>query len=384
MFLRRFLQRARDEGYIYYLMEAFDQPWKARYEGAVGAYWGVYDVDREPKFAFVEPIVRIPQWQTLAAISVVLAIDAARAALRAQPHARRARPQPAGDRRLRRDRRRGVDHLRLFAAVPHAAQRADRRTADPRHVRRDRGAASPKRTSGPRRTGSNRAAGLSCSLLRPARALPKVSIHVPAYNEPPEMLIETLDALARLDYPDYEVIVVDNNTQGRSGVAAGRAALRAARRTLPLLPRRSAAGLQGRRAQLRAGAHARRTRRSSPSSTATTRSSPRWLRDLVPGFAEPKIAIVQAPQDYRDGGENAFKAMCYAEYRGFFHIGMITRNERNAIIQHGTMTLVRRAGAGSRSAAGRSGASPRMPSSACACSSTATKRNTCRAATAAA
>ena len=33
--------------------------------------------------------------------------------------------------------------------------------------------------------------------------------------------------------------------------------------------------------------------------------------------------------------------MCHAEYRGFFHIGMITRNERNAIIQHGTMTLVR-------------------------------------------
>ncbi len=35
--------------------------------------------------------------------------------------------------------------------------------------------------------------------------------------------------------------------------------------------------------------------------------------------------------------------MCYAEYRGFFHIGMITRNERNAIIQHGTMTMVRSA-----------------------------------------
>ena len=56
----------------------------------------------------------------------------------------------------------------------------------------------------------------------------------------------------------------------------------------------------------------------------------------------PSTTIVQAPQDYRDGGESAFKAMCYAEYRGFFLIGMITRNERNAIIQHGTMTLVRR------------------------------------------
>ncbi|MBV8909882.1 MAG: glycosyltransferase, partial [Gammaproteobacteria bacterium] len=70
---------------------------------------------------------------------------------------------------------------------------------------------------------------------------------------------------------------------------------------------------------------------------------PRWLRDLAPVFQDQRIAIVQAPQDYRDADQSAFKAMCYAEYRGFFHIGMITRNERNAIIQHGTMTMVRRA-----------------------------------------
>jgi hypothetical protein len=69
---------------------------------------------------------------------------------------------------------------------------------------------------------------------------------------------------------------------------------------------------------------------------------PNWLSDLVPSFDNPRIAIVQAPQDYHDDHANAFKAMCYAEYRGFFYIGMITRNERNAIIQHGTMTLVRR------------------------------------------
>ena len=73
MFLRRFLERAQREGYVYYVMEAFDQPWKARYEGAVGAYWGVYDVDRRPKFAFFEPIVRIPEWHLLAGISVTIA-----------------------------------------------------------------------------------------------------------------------------------------------------------------------------------------------------------------------------------------------------------------------------------------------------------------------
>src|SRR6185503_20332657 len=41
---------------------------------------------------------------------------------------------------------------------------------------------------------------------------PRVSIHVPTYNEPAPMVIETLNALARLDYDNYEVIVLDNNT----------------------------------------------------------------------------------------------------------------------------------------------------------------------------
>ena len=68
----------------------------------------------------------------------------------------------------------------------------------------------------------------------------------------------------------------------------------------------------------------------------------KWLRDLTPQFLKKKVAIVQAPQDYRDDRENLFKSMCYSEYRGFFSIGMVVRNERNAIIQHGTMTMVRR------------------------------------------
>ncbi len=34
--------------------------------------------------------------------------------------------------------------------------------------------------------------------------------------------------------------------------------------------------------------------------------------------------------------------MAYQEYAGFFRIGMVERNEDNAIIQHGTMTVVRR------------------------------------------
>jgi len=48
------------------------------------------------------------------------------------------------------------------------------------------------------------------------RVHPFVSIHVPAHNEPPELLRETLVALSKLDWDNYEVLVIDNNTADRS------------------------------------------------------------------------------------------------------------------------------------------------------------------------
>lgn len=63
---------------------------------------------------------------------------------------------------------------------------------------------------------------------------------------------------------------------------------------------------------------------------------------MVPHFTDPKVAVIQSPQDYRDGHESLFKCCCQAEYRGFFNIGMVIRNNHDAIIQHGTMTLIRR------------------------------------------
>ena len=46
-------------------MEAFDQPWKQDIEGAVGAYWGLWNDERIPKFEFIEPIVQVPWWPLL-------------------------------------------------------------------------------------------------------------------------------------------------------------------------------------------------------------------------------------------------------------------------------------------------------------------------------
>jgi cellulose synthase/poly-beta-1,6-N-acetylglucosamine synthase-like glycosyltransferase len=155
------------------------------------------------------------------------------------------------------------------------------------------------------------------------------------------MMIETLDALAQLDYPRYEVIVIDNNTRDPAVWQPVRdhcAKLGARFRFFHEDP------LPG----FKSGALNYALRHTDPGAeiVAVIDSDylvhPLWLRDLAPQFTQQNIAIVQAPQDYRDAHENAFKAMCYAEYRGFFYIGMITRNERNAIIQHGTMTMVRK------------------------------------------
>jgi cellulose synthase/poly-beta-1,6-N-acetylglucosamine synthase-like glycosyltransferase len=174
-----------------------------------------------------------------------------------------------------------------------------------------------------------------------AEQLPMVSVHVACYNEPPDMMIETLNALAALRYPRYEVLVIDNNTRDPAvwqPVQAHCERLGAQFRFFHVDP------LSG----FKAGALNFALRETDPEAeiVAVIDSDylvkADWLRDMIPHFNDPEMGIVQCPQDYRDGGENAFKAMCMAEYRGFFHIGMVTRNERNAIIQHGTMTLVRR------------------------------------------
>jgi cellulose synthase/poly-beta-1,6-N-acetylglucosamine synthase-like glycosyltransferase len=170
--------------------------------------------------------------------------------------------------------------------------------------------------------------------------LPKVSIHVPVHNEPPDMLKGTLNDLSQLDYPNFEVLIIDNNTKDPDKwqpVAEYCQTLGERFRFFHVDPLRG----------YKAGALNFALANMSPDAEVVAvidsdyQVKPTWLKDLVPILDDPDIGFVQAPQDYRDGNESLFKTMCYAEYRGFFHIGMVTRNDRNAIIEHGTMTIIR-------------------------------------------
>lgn len=345
IFLRNYLQRAERNHYDYYLMEAFDQPWKSESEGAVGAYWGVFDAHRNPKFPFTEPIVRVPQWRLLAGLSVGLGLAAALILFTDSSTLRRR------GRSFLALLANGIAATLVWVVYDYAYQYQSLLTisvgicllfgflgiclvllteahelaeASWMKKRRRFFAGTPERELE----------------IASGRNFPKVSIHVPAYNEPPEMMIETLDALSRLDYPDFEVLVIDNNTSDPAvwqPVEAHCAALGERFRFFHVSP------LAG----FKAGALNFALQQTAADAEAIAvidsdyQVSPRWLSDLIPYFANPEIGFVQAPQDYHDGDTSLFKKMCYAEYKGFFHIGMVTRNDRNAIIEHGTMTMVR-------------------------------------------
>ena len=171
---------------------------------------------------------------------------------------------------------------------------------------------------------------------------PKVSIHIPAYREPPEMLKQTLDAVARLEYPNFECIVIINNTPDPAFWRADRGALPHAWRALQVRQCRQLDGYKAGALRL-ALTTPPPTPRSSACIDADYVVQPNWLKDLVPLFADPQVGMIQAPQDHRDGDRSVMHHAMNGEYAGFFDIGMVQRNEANAIIVHGTMCLIRRA-----------------------------------------
>lgn len=71
-FVRRFAALAQAEGFDWNLIEAFDQVWKARSEGSVGANWGLWTADRQPKFPLAGAVVEEPAWPRRAGTSILL------------------------------------------------------------------------------------------------------------------------------------------------------------------------------------------------------------------------------------------------------------------------------------------------------------------------
>ena len=341
LFVRQLANHLRAEHVDGYLMEAIDQPWKAGIEGRVGAYWGMFDAARQPKWTLTGVLPSNPNWPLKALLSSCLAllpiILFARRFGRFYWYGRLffAGLVQAGFTLLvwltfipgefylgwldwtmflillpAQIAMVGIIWMAGFEFTEAVAQKHWLRRFDLRP-------------------------------LPPGAVQPRVSIHLACHNEPPDMVMLTLDSLAALDYDNFEVLVVDNNTENEDiwrPVQAHCEKLGAHFRFFHLRPWPG----------FKAGALNFALKETDPAASIVAvvdsdyavRAD--WLRGLVDYFSEEKVAVVQCPQAHRDYEHNAFRRMCNFEYDGFFRIGMHHRNERNAIIQHGTMTMVRK------------------------------------------
>jgi cellulose synthase/poly-beta-1,6-N-acetylglucosamine synthase-like glycosyltransferase len=177
----------------------------------------------------------------------------------------------------------------------------------------------------------------------PDSELPMVSLHVPAHNEPPEMVIETLRSLLRLDYPRYEIILIDDNTDDEE----------LWRPVEAWCARHRDQGVKFAHLDnwpgYKSGALNYALRRlTSPEADvigvvdADYQIEPGFLRRCAPPFADPWIGFVQSPQDYRDWTQARYYRRLYYSYKYFFAVSQPSRNEHDGAIFAGTMGLIRR------------------------------------------
>jgi exo-beta-1,3-glucanase (GH17 family)/cellulose synthase/poly-beta-1,6-N-acetylglucosamine synthase-like glycosyltransferase len=342
--LRNFVSRAEAIGMEYNIVEAIDQPWKY-FEGGVGPYWGILNAAREPKFAWSGPVVHEAYWK-LAILALLVGV------LMSLPILRLTEATVMQSLLLSAAAN-GVGAwvatvfaywtghyfvfgsafalmLGLILLVPLVLI-AMARIEEIAAVAFGR---NPRRllVKGPPEAPATAA----------SEAFPKVSIHVPAYFEPPEMLKQTLDAVSRLDYPNFECVVIINNTPDPEFWQPIQDHCRALGERFKFINAEKVEGFK-------AGALRIAMDRTAADAEiigiidADYVVQPDWLKDLVPVFVDPRVGLVQAPQDHRDGDRSLMHYIMNGEYAGFFDIGMVQRNEANGIIVHGTMCLIRRA-----------------------------------------
>ncbi len=335
--IRRFVAQAQHRGIGYNLIEAYDQPWKTS-EGRVGPHWGLLTADGRLKFQLDGPVttdrrVVLPLALSLGAVIALMILLTTRHTVAQGALLAVAANTVGGGAAL------AILYpvsqylslgetvfwlLGLGLLIPLAALSLVR-AGD---IAWDLAGKAPRRLICP-------------TSVPPQDHPPKVSIHIPACRERPAVLRACLDSVAALDYPDFEVLVVINNTPDDTVWKPIEAHCRelGARFRFINLPK-----VDGFKAGALNAALDRTHRAAEVIAVvdADYRVRRNWLRDLVPLFQDRAVALIQAPQHHTDRQTNTVQRMMNSEYAGFFDIGMVHRNEANAIITHGTMLLLRK------------------------------------------
>jgi cellulose synthase/poly-beta-1,6-N-acetylglucosamine synthase-like glycosyltransferase len=170
---------------------------------------------------------------------------------------------------------------------------------------------------------------------------PMVSIHIPAYNEPPEILIATIKSVEAMDYPNFEIVVLDNNTADEAVWRPVEEYCRD-RANVTFVHVAPWPGYKAGACNLALREYTHPDAEIIGTVDADDIVKSYYLRETASYFCDERIGFVQTCEGNRDYEGSAYYTACVDSYQGFYLAVMSSRNERDTVPFVGTMGLFRR------------------------------------------
>lgn len=168
---------------------------------------------------------------------------------------------------------------------------------------------------------------------------PFVSIHVTCKIESAELVNKTVEALTKLDYPNYEVIVIHSNNQDIRNWLKIQKFVESCGENFKFVHLDKVDGFKA-GALNYLNSHIMDERVEVVAIIDCDYIvTPNFLKETVGYFRNPEVGIVQAPQDYHN--VNPYNIGLAYEYRSFFALVMHQAQRLNLVSFTGTMGLIR-------------------------------------------
>jgi cellulose synthase/poly-beta-1,6-N-acetylglucosamine synthase-like glycosyltransferase len=185
--------------------------------------------------------------------------------------------------------------------------------------------------------------------FRHSRPLPKadpsyqpfVSLQIAAYNEPPDMLIETIRRAEAIDYLHFEIVVVDNNTKDPAVWRPVEEYCRD-RPGVTFVHVDPWPGFKAGALNLVLRQYTDERAEIIGLIDADDFVVPHYLKETAPYFSDERIGFLQSFEGNRGYEGSPYYTACVDSYQAFYLTNMSSRNERNSIPFVGTMGLFRR------------------------------------------
>jgi cellulose synthase/poly-beta-1,6-N-acetylglucosamine synthase-like glycosyltransferase len=168
---------------------------------------------------------------------------------------------------------------------------------------------------------------------------PLVSIHVACKDEPARIVNETIKALTKMNYENYEVIVINSNSQDKTNWTKIKNYVESCGKNYIFVHLDKVSGFKSGALNYLNDNYMNKKSKVIAIVDCDYIVEPNFLSKTVGYFNNPKVGIVQVPQDYYNLNKENI-GLLY-EYRSFFALVMHQAQRFNLVNFTGTMGLIR-------------------------------------------